>query len=268
MGSDSGTDQPVLYEKDGAVVTVTLNQPETRNALTGGALLDALGVALERVNADRGVAVMILAANGPAFSSGGNLKHMAERTDMFAGTSNDVRERYRSGIQRVAKLLWGLEVPTICAVNGPAYGAGCDFTMMCDIRIASERARFAENFVKIGLIPGDGGGWLLPRVAGLSRAAEMTFTGEPVDAATALAWGLVSRVVPPDELPAAARALAGRIADNSIPALRMAKRLMREGLHTRFDALLEMAAAMQAVAHETPEYDARVKAAWAKVGGG
>jgi enoyl-CoA hydratase/carnithine racemase len=126
---------------------------------------------------------------------------------------------------------------------------------MCDIRIAGERAKFAESFVKLGIIPGDGGAWLLPRAVGLSKAAEMAFTGDTIDAQEALACGLVSKVVPGDRLMDAARALAGRIAANPGPALRMAKRLMREGQHLRLDSLLELSAAFQALAHHTPEHE-------------
>jgi enoyl-CoA hydratase/carnithine racemase len=131
---------------------------------------------------------------------------------------------------------------------------------MCDIRIASDRARFAESFVKLGIIPGDGGAWLLPRAVGLSKAAEMAFTGDPIDAADALACGLVSKVVPPERLIDEARALAARIAANPGPALRMAKRLMREGQHMRLDSLLELSAAFQALAHHTPEHGAAIDA--------
>ncbi|MDH5737553.1 MAG: enoyl-CoA hydratase-related protein, partial [Gammaproteobacteria bacterium] len=153
-----------------------------------------------------------------------------------------------------------LEVPIIAAVNGPAIGAGCDLTMMCDIRIASEKALFAESFVKVGLIPGDGGAWFLPRVVGLSRANEMAFTGEPVDAQTALNWGMVSSVVPHEELMNAANNMAARIAANPSGALRMAKKLIQEGQHTRLDSLLEMSAAMQALAHQTEDHVEAVNA--------
>jgi len=126
---------------------------------------------------------------------------------------------------------------------------------MCDIRIASDRAKFAESFVKLGIIPGDGGAWLLPRVVGMSKAAELTFTGDTIDASEAKAIGLVSRVVPGDQLMGEARALAVRIAANSGPALRMSKKLLREGQHVRLDTLLELSAGMQALAHFTPEHD-------------
>jgi 2-(1,2-epoxy-1,2-dihydrophenyl)acetyl-CoA isomerase len=145
-------------------------------------------------------------------------------------------------------------VPTIAAVNGPAIGAGNDVACMCDIRIASEAAVFAESFVKVGIVPGDGGAWLLPRVVGMSRACEMAFTGAKVDARQALSYGLVSRVVPADKLMEAANELASEIAANPGHVLRMTKRLLREGQHTRLDTLLEMSAAFQALAHHTSDH--------------
>lgn len=246
--------ESVLYEQDGAVVTITLNRPETRNAITDQDMVDALIDACARAQRDTAVRVVILTGAGPAFCSGGNVKHMREKSGMFAGDAGEIREAYRSGIQRLPMALYELDVPTIAAVNGPAYGAGCDLTTMCDIRIASETAVFAENFVKVGLIAGDGGAWLLPRAVGPSRAAEMAFTGEPVDAATALEWGLVSKVVPAERLMEEARALAGRIAANPPGALRMTKRLIREGQRVGLPTLLEMASSMQAIAHHTADH--------------
>ena len=128
------------------------------------------------------------------------------------------------------------------------------FAMFILTVAASEAASFAESFVRVGLIPGDGGAWLLPRVVGMSKACEMSFTGEAVDAAEALRCGLVSRVVPADELMSAAHDLAGRIAANPGVGLRMSKRLLREGQHMRLESLLEMSAAFQAVAHKTPQH--------------
>jgi enoyl-CoA hydratase/carnithine racemase len=159
-----------------------------------------------------------------------------------------------AGIQRVAKTMWECEVPMIAAVNGPAYGAGFDAACMCDIRIALTEATFAENFVRVGLIPGDGGAWLLPRQLGLARAAEMTFTAEPIAAATALAWGLVSNVVEPELLMPEACALALRIARNPPRQLRMAKRLLRESLTNRLDTVLELSAAYQGACNQTDDH--------------
>ena len=167
---------------------------------------EGLVAAFERANAESGVRVVILTGAGSAFSAGGNLKAMRERNgigplDSPAAT----RANYRRGVQRITRVLWDLEVPTIAAVNGPAIGLGCDLACLCDIRIAADTAKFAASFVKVGIVPGDGGAWILPRAVGLSRAAEMLFTGDALDAAQALSAGLVSRVVPAAELQTAAR---------------------------------------------------------------
>lgn len=250
----------LLYEQDGPVVTLTLNMPETRNAITDPDLADALVAAMRRMEDDASVRAAILTGAGKGFSSGGNLKHMQGKEGIFAGDAVTVRQGYRRGIQAVARAVFDCEVPLIAAVNGAAFGAGCDLTCMCDMRIASERAVFAENFVAVGIIPGDGGSWLLPRAIGMARAAEMTFTADPIDAATALDWGLVSQVVAPEELMTAARALAGRVARNPPRQLRLAKRLLREGQTMRYDMLLELAAAYQGAAHQTRDHDEAVAA--------
>ncbi len=254
-------DTPIDYTQDGAIVTVTLNQPETRNAITDLAVVDALVAAIERLNADPGVRAAILTGAGKAFSSGANLKRML---DPAAGLVDPLpartRVNYQAGIQRVPLAFAAIEVPIIAAVNGPAVGAGCDLACMCDIRIAGESARFAESFVKVGIIPGDGGAWLLPRILGMSRAAEMALTGDTIDAAQALAWGLVSRVVPDDALMPAARALAQRIAVNPPHAVRMTKRLLREGQSMSLESLLHLSAAMQSLAHATADHKEAVAA--------
>jgi enoyl-CoA hydratase/carnithine racemase len=252
--------EPLLYVQEGAVVTLTLNRPETRNAISEDDMITAVEEAVERVNRDPSVRVVILTGSGGVFSSGGNIKHMRDRLGMFAGAPARLREGYRHGIQRIPLALYDIETPAIAAVNGPAMGAGCDLALMCDIRIASRAATFAESFVKLGIIPGDGGAWFLPRIVGLSRACEMAFTGDPVDAETALAWGIVSKVVAPDELAAEAQALAARIAVNPPHALRMTKKLIREAQHLRLDSLLELSAAMQALAHHTQDHSEAVAA--------
>ena len=249
----------LLYEQQGAIVTLTMNEPQTRNALTGNSAVDEFVAACQRINADRSVRVVIITGAGPVFSAGGNVKDMRRFFEQDIDPVR-IREEYRNGIQRLPLALYNLEVPTIAAVNGAAIGAGCDLTCMCDIRIASESASFAESFVKVGIIPGDGGAWLLPRVVGLSKAAEMSFTGDALSAAEALECGLASRVVAPANLLAAANELAQRIAANPGSALRMTKRLLREGQHARLESLLEMSAGFQALAHKTPQHKEAVMA--------
>ena len=247
----------LLYEQAGAIVTLTMNAPETRNALTGNDAPQEFVDACNRIAEDLSVRAVIVTGAGPVFSSGGNLKHMQQ---LFDAPPSALRQWYRQGIQKLTTALYNLEVPTIAAVNGAAIGAGCDLTCMCDMRSAADTASFAESFIRVGLIPGDGGAWLLPRVVGMSKAMEMAFTGDPVGAAEALACGLVSKVVPAASLMDEARALAARIAANPGTGLRMTKRLMREGQHMRLESLLEMSAGFQAVAHKTAHHVEAVNA--------
>jgi len=250
----------VREEREGDVVLLTLNAPEKRNAISTFAECDAIVDACRRVNGDRTVRCVVLTGAGTAFCAGGDLKAMRDRRGIIEGSHADLRENYRRGVQRMAQALYDCDAPTIAAVNGPAIGLGLDVACMCDIRIASEKATFAESFIKVGIVPGDGGAWLLPRVVGMSMALEMSFTGDTLDAQGALAARLVSRVVPEAELMAAARALAGRIAANPPDALRMTKRLLREGQHTRLSSLLELSAAYQALAHSTEDHKEAVGA--------
>jgi len=257
----------LIYEQNGAIVTLTMNNPGKRNALTGQNQAGDFEEACKRVNADSTVKAVILTGGGKAFSAGGDIFAMRDRTGHSAGSPVDIRNNYRGGIQRIPLSFYNIEVPTIAAVNGAAIGAGCDLATMCDIRIASEYAKFAESFVKLGIIPGDGGAWFLPRAVGMSKAFEMAFTGDTIDAAEALSCGLVSKVVPADQLMEAANELAGRIVCNPGQALRLTKRLLRESQHARLETLLEMSAAYQALAHHTDEHDEAVQVMIEKVQG-
>lgn len=245
-------------QTDGPVQLWTIDRPEVGNAITGKDVIAAFEAGVDAVNGDNTVGAVILTGAGKIFSAGGNVKEMADRQGMFGLDAIDQRRAYIDGIQRIPRALSRLEVPLIAAVNGAAIGAGCDLAMMCDIRIASERASFAESFVQLGLIPGDGGTWLLPRAVGYARAAELTFTGERIDAATALDWGLVSTVVPHGDLMTEARALADRIAVNPPHALPMAKRLLQESISGSLESTLSMAAAMQPLAHHDPAHEQRI----------
>ncbi len=246
--------------RDGPVAILTMMRPDAMNALGELGDGDAFAAACAALNADRSVRCAILTGSGRAFSAGGNVKAMKERQGAFAGSPAEIREAYRNNIHRIARALYGLEIPLISAVNGPAIGLGCDVACMGDIRIASETAKFGVTFLKLGLIPGDGGAWLLPRAIGMSRAAELLFTGDVIDARTAEAWGLVSRVVPGDALMPEALALAQRIAAQPPQALRLAKTLLKQGQNTTYDAILEFSAAGQALMHHTADHEEGVAA--------
>jgi enoyl-CoA hydratase/carnithine racemase len=242
---------------DDGVATLLLDSPQTRNALGGDEQYGAIEAAVGQITRDKGVRAVVVTGAGPAFCAGGDIKKMADRTADPIEPHDD-RYAYKEGIHRIPMSLFALEVPTIAAVNGPAIGAGLDLTCMCDIRIASETAKFAESFVTLGIIPGDGGAFLLQRAVGYAKAAELTFTGEVIDAAEALRIGLVSRVVPADELLPAATDLARRIARNPGHTLRMAKRLLREAQTARLETVLELSAAFQAIAHHSTDHRDRI----------
>lgn len=247
--------EPVRVDRTGEVVVWTLDDPEQRNPISDEVTVAALERAIDEVNRDHTVRVAVLTGAGKAFSAGGNVKHMRDKAGMFGGTPAELRQGYRHGIQRIPKALYHCEVPTIAAVNGPAIGAGCDLALMCDMRIAATTATFAESFVRLGLIPGDGGAWLLPRAVGMARASQLAFTGAAIDAATALDWGLVNEVVEPDQLLDTTHRLAAEIAANPPHALRMTKRLLREGQNQSLETSLELSAAMQAITHHTGDHD-------------
>ncbi len=157
-----------------------------------------------------------------------------------------------------------MEVPTIAAVNGPAIGAGCDLAAMCDMRIASEKAEFGETFLNVGLIPGDGGAYFLPRVVGMAKACELTFTGDVIDAAAALETGLVNYVVKHDLLMEKTIALAEKIASKPPGALRMAKKLLYMGQYETLPNVLEQSAAYQALCHHTEDHEEALNAMFEK----
>ncbi|MEM1434923.1 MAG: crotonase/enoyl-CoA hydratase family protein [Pseudomonadota bacterium] len=257
----------LVEERHDHVLTLTMNSPDTRNALTGDDQFDAFVDVCERVNQDLAIRAVVLTGAGSAFCAGGNVKDMRDRQGLFSGDPADQAEAYRRGIQRIPRAINALNVPIIAAVNGPAVGAGCDLATMCDIRIASEKAMFAESFVKLGIIPGDGGAWFLPRAVGYSNAALMAFTGNAVKAPQALAMGLVSEVVPPETLLERSIELAQQIAANPPHAVRLTKQLLRASQSSTLNELLEKSAAYQALCHAEPDHLEAVNAFFEKRAG-
>jgi enoyl-CoA hydratase/carnithine racemase len=249
----------VDYRKEGSVVTMILTDPKRRNGLSPE-MVDALLVSLTRLGNESDVRCVILTGSGTAFSAGGDPKRMLAPGLYPDMTTVGLRRFYATGIQRLPLALRALEVPIIAAVNGPAVGAGCDLACYCDLRIASQSASFAASFVKLGLVPGDGGAWILPRVIAAAQAAEMLLTGDAVDAATALRIGLVSAVVPDEELLLAAASRAARVAANPPHAVTLSKRLMIESHALSLPAALELAGSMQALCHKMSDHREAVTA--------
>jgi len=244
----------ILFEQDGSVAYLTLNRPDIRNAISSDLMINEIVDVCTRVQADHALKVLVVSGAGSSFSAGGNVKDMHERKGMFSGNPEQLRDNYRNGIQRIPLAFNQLDTPTIAAVNGPAIGAGCDLACMCDIRIASDKARFGETFVSVGLIPGDGGAFFLPRIVGFARACELTFTGRIVDAGEALRIGLVNEVVAHDQLLERSRQMAKEIARQPGKILRMAKRLLYLAQGKTLQDTLELSAAFQALCHYSPEH--------------
>lgn len=240
------------------VSVVTLAQPENRNALTGDEMLEDLLDAIHDSETDSDVGVLVLDADGPAFSAGGNVKDMAAKEGLFAGNPFEITEKYRESIQQLSRFMATTDLVTIAEVNGPAIGAGFDLVLGCDLRIGSPRARFAHTFIEMGIIPGDGGAWLLPRVVGWQRATELAMTARSIDADEAVKLGVLLEMVPENKLEDEVMKLAQTIASKPRPAVVMAKRLLRQSRRMDLDQFLEFSAALQAVAHSTPEHDSAI----------
>ncbi|MGW2083349.1 enoyl-CoA hydratase-related protein [Streptomyces sp. NPDC001939] len=251
-------DALLIEHRDNGVVVLTMNRPEVRNVISDEPLLSLLTDAFESLANTAHVRVIVLTGSGPAFSAGGNLKQMRDRGASLAGGGVSTAEGYRRGMHRLIAAVFGAGVPTIAAINGHAMGAGLDLALACDIRIIADAARVGSTFVTVGLAPGDGGAWLLPRAVGQQRAAELAFTGRTVTAAEAVQLGMALEAHPLAELRDAAVTLADHIADNSPPAVRYTKRLLRQPVATLAEHL-ELVAPLQALLHGTVEHEAATR---------
>ena len=249
----------ILVTKKKAVALVTMNNAVTMNAITDPVMLEDAISAFKDIEQDKNIKVCVLTGVENAFCSGGNVKDMLNREKMFAGEPLELQEGYRKGIHRLSKLMYNFEKPLIAAVNGAAVGAGFDLAMLCDIRIASNTARFGSTFINLAVIPGDGGAWLLKKVVGAQRAAELVLTGRIFKAEEALEMGLMLKMVDNQQLLSEALVCADTIASKSADSLRIAKRLLNSTDRLGFEDHLELCAANQAMMHHTPEHEKAVK---------
>ncbi len=228
--------QFITSELDNHVATITLNRPEVMNALNREMYAE-LEQAFRDAHRDPEVRCVVLTGAGRAFCSGDDVKQimLGEQRDETVTRLREARPRPTPAAAAVLEC----DKPVIAAVNGPAVGWGMDLTLFCDIRIASESAKFGELFIKRGLVADIGGLWRLPRVVGPSKAAELLFTGDVIDAREAERIGLVSRVVPPDELRTAAMEIARKIAANPPIAMRYMKEGLRKSVHASMQEMGE-----------------------------
>ena len=244
----------ILFQVNDGIATLTLNRADIRNAITHPDMIAEIKAACDYVNTHLHTRVLILTAVDPAFSSGGNVKDMKERKGMFAGTPAEIVEQYRKNLQEVLLSVYNVEIPTIAAINGSAVGAGCGLALMCDIRIASRKATFGETFLNVGLIPGDGSAFTLPRVIGMAKASELIFTAETINADTALSMGFLNHVVDHEALLQKSREVATKIAERPPQAVRLTKKLLRLGAHSTLVESMQQAAAYQSLCHFTEDH--------------
>ena len=246
----------LLYEVDHHVATITLNRPEEMNAFSPEMLQAWAGRIREAAQEDE-VRVVVVTGAGRAFSGGGNMKARAQDDSGSEQTPNARALARRNGLRYsvhlVPRALEYLDKPYIAAVNGAAADGDMDMACHADIRIASDRARFGMSYVRRGLIPGDGGAWLLPRIVGESKALELIWSGELIDAEEALRIGLVSRVVPHEQLMEETHAYARTLAEGAPLAMQLAKQLVRRGRTQPFPQALEAAQAAMTVAHTSDD---------------
>jgi 2-(1,2-epoxy-1,2-dihydrophenyl)acetyl-CoA isomerase len=223
----------VIYKKEQHIATITLNRPNEMNSFSP-AMSDSLYRALEDASQDKNIRAIIITAKGRSFCSGADVKTMAKKSDLPDEKRNDPPIRIS-----IYSMMRKCDKPVIAAINGSAVGGGLDLALACDIRIASEKAKFSELYVRRGLIPASGGTYFLPRLVGLDRALLMLWTGDMLDAREAERIGLVTMVVPHEELEIAALELAEKLVKGPPLAIKRAKQAVYDGLKMGLEETLE-----------------------------
>jgi enoyl-CoA hydratase/carnithine racemase len=251
---------PLLFDVDAAtgVAMITLNRPQRLNAFD----MTMIGLwreALAQVEKDRAIRALIVTGAGSAFCAGGDMDEL----ETFLTLSAIERKNYLwDNVHQVPLALERIDCPVIAALNGTARGAGMDMALMCDLRIMDASAVLAESYIAMGLMPGDGGAWFLPRLVGLARALELLWTGDPIDADTALRIGLVNHVAPTGTALAQAMALAQRIARQPTHAVRFTKRVALQAATNQASlrSHLDAVSSHMAVIEDLPDFKERVEA--------
>jgi len=238
--------ETIIFKKEGHIATITLNRPEKLNALSDQMIKELIWVC-ERINEDSELRVLVLTGDGEAFCAGGEIMERQVISLKSEQEPMQIRQNLRKGAQRAILGLRNLDIPTIAMVNGAAVGGGFDLALACDIRIGSERTKFKVAFTSIGLFPGTGGIWLMPRVIGVSKAAEYLFTDELIEAQEAEKLGILNRLVSSEKLEEETMKMARRIANGPPIALKLAKVQLYKGLQTDLGAAMEDAAAYETI---------------------
>src|SRR5215470_6131745 len=246
----------LLYDVKDRIATITLNRPDKLNAFTGD-MIESWAKSLAEAQADDDVNVVIVTGAGRAFCSGGDVGRMRDRG---APSPMDHKNMLWEGVHRVPKTLETVDKPVIAMVNGLAVGAGMGMTVMCDVRIAAQSARFSTGYVRVGLVPGDGDTFFLPRLVGPAKALELLWTADFIEAPEALRLGIVQRVVPDAELRDATYAFARQIADGPQVPIRMIKRLVYQSMKLDLRTHLDLVSSHMAIVRQTDDHKEGVAA--------
>ena len=249
--------QCIKVATDGDGITViTLNRPDRLNAFNRQMIAE-WAEALGRADADPATRVILITGAGRAFCAGGDVGEMEE----LAVADNVSRKDYLwRGVHRIPMVMSRMEKPVIAVVNGTARGAGLDMALYCDMRLAAESATFAESYIHMGLMSGDGGSYLLPRLIGVANSFDLLWTGRLIDAQEALRMGLVNRVVADTQLAEQALELARQIARQPQQAIRLTKRALYQSLDTSLDMHLDMVSSHMTVLYDTDDFRDKLKA--------
>lgn len=245
--------QFIEVEKKEHALWLYLNRPEASNAFTVE-MIDELTNMLMFADGDSEIRCIVLSGRGKHFCAGGDVKNMLAKKEMFAGEANELRERYKKGIQKIPMIFSQISTPVVAMINGAAIGAGLDICCMCDIRIASEYAKFGETFTKLGLIPGDGGTYFLQRIVGFAKAMEMTLTGDVYSSQDGKDMGLFNEVSSTEKLKATVDKYVDKICQNAPIAIQMSKRAVTHAYRSDLQGNLDLLAAYQGITQRTSDH--------------
>lgn len=243
----------LLVQKNNHLLWVTLDNPSMSNAITYE-MIDSLTRVLNFADQDSDIRVIILTGNGKNFCAGGDIKAMEAKEGMFAGDSFELRNLYSHGIQNIPRIIERIQKPIIGMINGAAIGAGCDLAAMCDLRVASTRAKFGETFTKLSLVPGDGGPYFLARVIGYTKAMEMYLTGKIYSAEEVNSMGLLNDLVEESDLKSTTEKLALLIANNAPSAVQFTKTAMKRAMKDDLESHLNLLSAYQGISQRTQDH--------------
>ncbi len=241
----------VLKEEE--ILFVFFNRPEASNAITYE-MIDSFSKIMEFADLDNDISVIVLTGEGKHFCAGGDIKDMQQRRGMFEGDSNELRIRYKNGIQRIPKVMESLSKPVVAMINGSAIGAGLDIACMCDIRVCTEESKFAESFAKLSLVPGDGGTYFLQRIVGFAKAMEMSLTARTYNSSEAFKMNLVNEVSAPTKLKEITLNYAKQISSNPKSVIPMVKKAIQHAYKNDLASSLELLSAFQGIAQRNDDH--------------